>query len=129
MPTDNPAPIAPGAAVAFPQSSVTSGTILPSSDTEFALTEVGTYLITFTATAAETGQLVLALNGAEIPYTLVGRDATNSQISGMALITTTLATDLLTVQNPASATTSLTLTPSAGGTDPVSAHLTILQIA
>ena len=129
MPTDNPDPIAPGAAVAFPQSGVTSGTILPDTDTTFALTEIGTYLITFTAAAAEAGQLVLALNGTEIPYTVVGRDATNSQITGTALITTTQATDLLSVQNPTASTTSLTLTPSAGGADPVSAHLTILQIA
>ena len=129
MPTDNPDPIAAGAAVAFPRDGVNSGSILRNTDTEFALTEVGTYLVSFTATASEAGQLVLALNGTEIPYTLVGRDATNSQISGMALITTTLATDLLTVQNPATATSAITLTPGAGGTDPASAHLVILQIA
>jgi hypothetical protein len=129
MPTDNPDPIAPGAALAFPQSGVTSGSILASSTTEFSLTEIGTYLITFTATTAEAGQLVLALNGTEIPYTVTGRDATTSQITGTALITTTQATDLLSVQNPATNTGSLTLTPSAGGEQPVSAHLTILQIA
>ena len=129
MPTDNPDPIAPGAAVAFPQSGVTSGSILQSSDTEFALTEVGTYLITFTATTAEAGQLVLTLNNAEIPYTVTGRDATTSQITGTALITTTQATDLLSVRNPATNTGALTLTPSAGGEQPVSAHLIILQIA
>ena len=57
------------------------------------------------------------------------RDATTSQITGTALITTTLATDLLSVRNPATNTDSLTLTPSAGGEQPVSAHLVILQIA
>ena len=43
--------------------------------------------------------------------------------------TTTQATDLLSLQNPTSATTALTLTPSAGGTQPVSAHLLVLRIA
>ena len=129
MPADNPDPIAPGEAVAFPQSGVTSGSILQSSTTEFSLTEIGTYLVTFTATTAEAGQLVLALNGTEIPYTVTGRDATTAQITGTALITTTQATDLLSVQNPATNTGSLTLTPSAGGAQPVSAHLVILQIA
>ena len=129
MPTDNPDPIAPGAAVAFPQSGVTSGTILPSSSTEFALTEVGTYLVSFTLPLTQSGQVVLALNGTELPYTVVGNGGDNTQLTGMALVTTTQATDLLSLQNPSAATTSLTLTPSAGGTQPVSAHLLVLRIA
>jgi len=35
----------------------------------------------------------------------------------------------LTVRNPAGNPAALTVTPLAGGTNPVSAHLTILQIA
>ena len=35
----------------------------------------------------------------------------------------------LSVQNPSGNVTALTITPLAGGTGPISAHLTILQIA
>ena len=129
MPTDNADPIAPGAAVAFPQAGVSDGVILQSSDTEIALTEVGTYLVSFTLPLTESGQVVLALNGTELPYTVVGNGGDNTQLTGMALVTTTQATDLLSLQNPSAATTSLTLTPSAGGTQPVSAHLLVLRIA
>jgi hypothetical protein len=46
----------------------------------------------------------------------------------MALVTTTVINSILTVRDPASETTVLTITPLAGGTDPVSAHLVILQL-
>jgi beta-galactosidase len=75
------------------------------------------------------GQLVLTLNGDELPYTVAGREAGAAQIVGMALITTTAADSVLTVRNPAGSNPPLTLTPSAGGTEPVSAHLIILQLA
>lgn len=51
-----------------------------------------------------------------------------SQIIGMAIVTTTSVNSILTVQNPADNATALTITPSAGGTQPVSAHLLITQI-
>lgn len=35
---------------------------------------------------------------------------------------------ILTVRNPADNSTALTITPNAGGTNPVSAHLVITQI-
>lgn len=52
-----------------------------------------------------------------------------SQIIGMAIVTTTSVNSILTVRNPAGNATALTITPSAGGTRPVSAHLVITQIA
>ncbi len=129
MPTDNPDPIAAGEDVDFP-SGTTGGTgITRASDSSFTLDGPGTYYVTFDATPAEAGQLVLTLDGAELPYTVVGSTAAGSRLVGQALVTTTATASTLTVRNPATATTSLTLTPSAGGTDPVSAHLTILRIA
>ncbi len=129
MPTDNATPIAAGADVAFPQAGANSNTgITQLTDTSFSLANVGTYQVLFQVSAEEAGQLVLTLNGTELPYTVVGRDATTSQLVGMALVTTDVATSVLTVRNPATATTSLTLTPNAGGTDPVSAHLVITQL-
>ena len=47
---------------------------------------------------------------------------------GMAIITTTVINSILTVRNPAGNAAALTITPLAGGTRPVSAHLVITQI-
>jgi len=46
----------------------------------------------------------------------------------MAIVTTTSINSILTVRNPADNSTALTITPSAGGTQPVSAHLVIIQL-
>jgi len=44
------------------------------------------------------------------------------------MIETTTENSVLSIINPASSTTALTITPLAGGTEPVSAHLTITQL-
>ena len=130
MPTDNATAIAPGEDVAFPENGVIANTnIGRASNTSFLLSSIGTYLIQYTLTAAEGGQLVLTLNGNELAYTVVGRSGTDTEIVGTALITTTATNSVLTLRNPRDNTTSLTLTPTAGGTEPVSAHLTIVQLA
>lgn len=129
MPGDNADAVAPGADVSFPQDGPTSGTsITRISDTAFTLTDVGTYQVLFQVSVDEAGQLVLTLNGAELPYTVVGRATGTSQLVGMALVTTTVATSVLTVRNPADNAAALTITPNAGGTEPVSAHLVITQL-
>ena len=46
----------------------------------------------------------------------------------MCLIQTQIANSVLTVRNPAGNTTALTITPIAGGTNSVSAHLVIMRI-
>ena len=129
MPTDNPEAIEPGDDVAFPRNGVIANTnIGRTSDTEFLLNAAGTYLVMWNATAAEAGQLVLTLNGEELSYTTVGKGAADGEIVGFTILNTTDATSL-TVRNPAANTTNVTLTPNAGGTNPVSAHLTIVQLA
>lgn len=129
MPCDNAAPIAPGGDVAFPQDGPSSGgSITRLSDCSFALSDVGVYQVLFQVSADDAGQLLLTLNGVQLPYTVVGRATGTSQLVGMALVQTTVATSVLTVRNPAGATTALTLTPVAGGTLPVSAHLVITQL-
>lgn len=129
MPGDNAASIAAGADVEFPQDGPNSGTeIARISASSFTLLEPGIYKVDFQASVSEAGQLVLTLNGAEIPYTVVGRTTGTSQIAGTALVETTVATSVLTVRNPAGNAAALTLTPAAGGTEPVSAHLVILRL-
>ena len=123
------AAIAAGADVAFPENGILSSTnFTRAGDDSFVLAEPGVYQVQFVVSAAEAGQLVLTLNGAELPYTVVGRDAAGSQIVGTALVQTTAADSVLTVRNPAGAADALTLTPTAGGAEPVSAQLIITQL-
>jgi len=130
MPTDNAATVAPGTDVSFPQDGPTSGTsILRAGPDSFTLADIGTYQVLFQVSVTEAGQLILTLNGEDLPYTVVGRATGTSQIVGIALVETTAVNAVLTVRNPAGTADALTITPLAGGTRPVSAHLTITQLA
>lgn len=129
MPPDNAATVAPGTDVSFPQDGPNSGLdISRTGASSFNLAQIGTYQILFQVSINEAGQLVLTLNGAELAYTVVGRATGTSQIIGMAIVETTSINSILTVRNPADNATALTITPLAGGTEPVSAHLVITQI-
>jgi len=128
MPGDNMATVAPGAAVAFPQDGPSSGTIIRLSSNQFILSEIGTYMVSWQVSIDEPGQLVLELNGIQIPYTVVGRATGTSQITGNSLITTTFFNSILSVINPAGNPMALTVTPIAGGTNSVSASLVITRI-
>ena len=129
MPPDNAATVAVGGDVDFPQDGPnSSGTITRTGLDTFSLIDVGTYLVMFQVSVTEAGQLVLTLNGEELPYTLVGRATGTDQIVGTSIITTTVATSILTVRNPASEAAALTITPNAGGTEAVTAHLVIIQL-
>ena len=128
MPPDNATTVAPGTDVSFPQNGPISSTDLTRlSDSSFNLAEIGTYQVFFNVPVDEAGQLILTLNGEDLDYTVAGRAAGASQITGMAIIETTTADSILTVRNPAG-NAALTITPLAGGTRPVSAHLMIVQI-
>ena len=129
MPPDNAATVAPGTDVSFPQDGPNSGSgITRISNTEFNLEIIGTYEILFEVSITEAGQLILTLNGADLAYTVVGRATGASQIIGMAIVSTTVSNSILTVRNPSGNATALSITPLAGGTRSVSAHLIITQI-
>jgi hypothetical protein len=128
MPPDNAATVAPGTAVQFPQNGPTVGSSITRTGTStFQLSAIATYNVSFVVSVTEAGQLGLSLNGAELPYTVNGRATGTSQIVGQALVTTTALNEILRVENPAGESTALTITPLAGGTDPVSATLVIQQ--
>ncbi len=128
MPADNAVAIAPGEDVSFPeQSFIGSTSITRTTDSSFTFTEAGIYLVLFNAAVSEAAQLVLTVDGTELSYTVSGTDSTLSQITGISIISAG-ENSVLTVSNPASATTSITLTPSSGGTSAVSAHLTIIRL-
>ncbi len=128
-PPDNAATVAVGGDVDFPQDGPTSSTtIIRMTASNFQLAAIGTYQVLFQVSVSEAGQLLLTLNGADLAYTVVGRATGTSQIVGMALVTTTSLNSTLTVRNPAGNSTALTITPLAGGTRPVAAHLIVTQI-
>ena len=129
MPGDNAATVAPGTDVDFPQDGPNSGTGISRLTVDsFELADIGTYQVLFQVSVTEAGQLILTLNGADLAYTVVGRATGTSQIVGMALVETTTIDSILTVRNPAGNATALTITPLAGGTRPVSAHLVITRL-
>ena len=129
MPPDNAATVAPGTDVSFPQDGPTSGTnIARTSSSSFNLSAIGTYQVLSNVSVTEAGQLILTLNGADLAYTVAGQATGTSQLAVTSLVTTTVINSILTVRNPAGNSTALTITPLAGGTRPVSAHLVITQI-
>ena len=129
MPPDNSATVAPGTDVSFPQNGPIANTNIgrlgPSS---FILGPIGTYQILFQVNVTEAGQLILTLNDEDLEYTVAGRATGTSEIVGIAIISTTTTNSILTVRNPAGNAAALTVTPLAGGTRPVFAHLVITQI-
>ncbi|MEC0232724.1 collagen-like protein, partial [Paenibacillus alba] len=130
MPPDNAATVAPGTDISFPQDGPASGTtITRTGPSSFNLAAIGIYQVLFQVSVTEPGQWVLTLNGAELANTVAGRATGTSQIAGMGMVQTTVINSILTVRNPASNSTALTITPVAGGTLPVSAHLVITQLA
>ncbi|MBQ7875571.1 MAG: collagen-like protein, partial [Oscillospiraceae bacterium] len=129
MPPDNADTVAPGTDVDFPQDGANTGTgIARAGASSFTLADIGSYQILFEVAVTEAGQLVLTLNGAELPYAVFGRATGSSQIIGMAVVTTTAVNSVITVRNPAGTAAALTITPVAGGTESVSAHLVITRL-
>ena len=133
MPGDNAATTAAGSAVQFPQDGPFNNiTRLGPSPSQFRLPAIGTYQITFQVSVDEAGQLVVGLDpttgATELAYTVVGRATGTSQITGTCLVTTTVVDSVLTIRNPVGNSTALTITPVAGGTHPVSAHLVIVRL-
>ncbi|RFB53476.1 collagen-like protein [Bacillus thuringiensis] len=133
MPPDNAATVAVGGDVDFPRDGPFSGAGIARTGADtFNLSAIGSYQVLFQVSVNEAGQLVLTLNSGagavELAYTVVGRATGTSQIVGMALVQTSVINSILTVRNPASASTALTITPLAGGTESVSAHLVITRL-
>jgi hypothetical protein len=129
MPPDNAATVAIGEDVSFPENgpAMASSGITRLGPATFNLANIGTYQVMFQVSVNEPGQLELTLNESRLAYSVVGRATGTSQIAGMALVQTTETNSVLTVRNASSAS-ALSITPLAGGTSPVSAHLIITEI-
>jgi hypothetical protein len=134
MPGDDAATVGAGAPIQLPQTGPTTGAIARrgGSSTEFLLPNIGTYRVAFSVSVSEPGQFVLAVDSGsgmvELPYTVYGRATGTSQISGEALVATTVPKSALELRNPAGNTPALTITPIAGGTHAVAASIVIQQL-
>ena len=136
MPLDNAATVGAGIPVQFPKNGPSTGVITRrggSTSPEFVLPNIGTYRVAFSVSITEPGQLVIALDSGtgmvELGYTVYGRATGTSQISGEALVTTTVAESAIELRNPLGNSTALTITPLAGGTHAVVASIVIQQLA
>ena len=125
-PPDNAFLVLPGNAISFPQRAVPSVGIQSFNGNAFVLVEPGIYQVSFQVSVVEAGQLVLFRDGAQLPYTLVGRATGTTQIVGMSLVES-YGNSILQLINPNS-NYALTITPLAGGQNPVSAHLVITRL-
>jgi hypothetical protein len=124
MPGDNAATVAVGAPVLFPQNGPTNGAATRLTAGTFNLPNVGTYEVSWQVSVTEPGQLMLAVSGNR-PETVAGRATGTSQITQRVLVTTVGINSVLAVLNAPGNSTALTITPIAGGTNPVSATLII----
>jgi hypothetical protein len=129
MPGDNAATIAPGQSIQFPQNGPTFGPdIIRLSASTFRLSTLGIYQVMFQVSITESGQLCVVINAGEEAETIVGRATGTSQLVGFCLFRTTVPNSTLSICNPVGEAVALTLTPTAGGTNPVSAHLIITRL-
>jgi len=83
MTPDNPATVAVGADVQFPQNGPNGGsTIVRVNNSIFNLSAIGTYQVLFQVSVTEAGQLILTLDSGfgvqDLPYTVVGRSTVTS---------------------------------------------------
>lgn len=126
-PNDNPTAIAQNAAVEFPNTTASTTGITRLTNSTFNLVDTGTYLIMFKVNTNTAGQLGIAVNGAVQPSATFGNAADDGIIEGKTIITTTAANTVLSIVNPIA--TTVTVTPSAGGTEATVSDLTIIKLA
>lgn len=126
-PNDNPTAIAQNTAVEFPNTKASTTGITRLTNSTFNLADTGTYLIMFKVNTNTAGQLGIAVNGAVQPSATFGNAADDGIIEGKTIITTTAANTVLSIVNPIAST--VTVTPSAGGTEATVSDLTIIKLA
>lgn len=126
-PNDNPTAIAQNTAVEFPNTTASTTGITRLTNSTFNLADTGTYLIMFKVNTNTAGQLGIAVNGAVQPSATFGNAADDGIIEGKTIITTTAANTVLSIVNPIA--TTVTVTPSAGGTEATVSDLTIIKLA
>ncbi|MBW7458376.1 collagen-like protein, partial [Paenibacillus sepulcri] len=96
--------------------------------TQIAVTDAGTYEVTFSVSGVEPNQFALFLNGALVAGTIYGSGAGTQQNNGQAIIALASG-DVLTLRNHSSSA-AVTLQTLAGGTQAnVNASVVIKRLA
>ena len=132
MPGDNAATVQIGGAIHFPKTDVANSSITSFGTSSFILPEPATYEITFQVSVSEPTQLGIVITSFPgdpstlVPSSVVGRSTGSSQIMGSSLITTFVPNTFLSIVNLGFS--AIAMTPNAGGTNPVSAHLVIKKL-
>ena len=129
IPNDNPSPIFPGSAINFPQDGAAFGGMSRTGPSTFLLPNIGIYIIEFHASINESAQVIMQLNGVDLPQTVVGRSAISTEIFGIYSIKTTIINSIISLLNPSGNPGPITMTQNAGGLRPVSAHLVIRRVS
>jgi hypothetical protein len=125
-----PATIAPGAAIDFPNTFATTGSITRTGAGTFNIHTVGKYRVSWQVSITEAGQLQVSLSTGGIQaFSTVGRATGTDQIVGDTVITTTVPDTVLSILNPAGNPIAITVTLDAGGASPVAANLVIRRLA
>jgi hypothetical protein len=123
--------IAAGSAVPFAQNGPASGNILRITDKSFQLTNVGIYEVTIQLPISKSGQVVIALNGVELPYTVAGQSNSpnDPSIVQKVFVQTIIPNSLLEIRYPAANSGStLKVVNSNGGNSAVTSHLIIVRV-
>jgi hypothetical protein len=121
--------------VPFPRDNTpaNAGGIVRSDPSSFFLPNVGTYEVSFDVQTVEPGQLMLELNGVDLPWTVSGNQNSGTlghTHSKRVLITTAVSMSVLAVINPVGNTAALDVTAAdAASTHANSQNLVIRQIA
>lgn len=126
MPGDNSATVAINSPILFPQNGSTNASITRLGPSSFNLPTIGTYLVQFQVSIDESTQLALRINGTVDLNTVVGRSTGTDQVVGKSFVTTSAPNTTLEVVNVGNS--SITITPIAGGTHSVSAHVLIIRV-
>ena len=127
MPGDNAATIAQGAPILFPTTDVLAGGVTSVGGNRLVLPVAGEWRIRCQVSITEPAQLVVALRlggvGAfvELPETVVGRATGTNQVIIDTIVSINQPNSEIQIWNPAGEATALTITPIAGGVDPVNA--------
>ncbi len=120
--------VTPGSPVEFPNNGPTSTNITRLTPGTFNLDLSGTYLISFNLTVIEPAEVVIVLNGVEIPETVVARSTGETQLSGSFIINVPQTNSVISLNNASNTPFNLSSNSNTGSTKPLSLHFNILKL-
>jgi hypothetical protein len=120
--------VTPGSPVEFPNNGPTTGNITRLTAGTFNVDLSGNYLISFNLTVIEAAEVVLVLNGVELPETVVARSTGETQLSGNFIINVPQSNSVISLNNASNTPFNLSSNSNTGSTKPLSLQLNILKL-